>query len=80
MPVFASLGLSGVGVSLAGSLSEYRAYFLVVTIFLLGSAHYLLYTKSNRNPWNKVIVWGATALVVTQLGYSVVNTLLLSPT
>lgn len=76
MPVFASLGLSGVGVSLAGSLYEYRAYFLVVTIVLLGSAHYLLYKKSNRNPWNKVKVWGATVLVVAQVGYSLVNTLL----
>lgn len=49
-----------------------------MTIILLGSAHYLLYKKSNRNPWNRVIVWGATVLVVAQLAYSLVNTLLLS--
>ncbi len=77
MPVFGTLGLSGVGLSLASSFSEYRNYFLAITLIMLGLAHYLLYAKSNLNPWNKRVVWAATLLAVVLLAYSPVNLLLL---
>ncbi|TAK32659.1 MAG: hypothetical protein EPO21_15040 [Chloroflexota bacterium] len=76
--VFASLGLSGVGIATAAFLTPYKPVFLGATIALLGAAHFLLRKKSTGSPWNTRIVWGATALVAGQLVYSVVNTWLVS--
>ncbi len=61
---FSILGLAGIMV--ARTVTQVLApYLLVLSVLLLGRAHYLLYVKREGRPISHVITWVSTVIAVT---------------
>jgi len=67
---FAALGLSGVGMSVAGPLAKYQDLFLGLTVVLLGISFYLTYTNPKSSKTNKIILWFSITLVGVLMLYT----------
>ena len=87
--VLASVGIGGAWGSNLGVLAPYHPILTVVTVVLLGVGHYLVYRKSKVTctdetacatplPYRivKIVLWGATLLIVIVLVFPYVALLL----
>lgn len=73
--VFFSLGLSGIGLSAMAAFTPYRIPLTLLTLALLGAAHYLAYKKSRSGAAgrNRTVLWGSTVIAVGMIIYTLVN-------
>lgn len=71
MALFASLGLSGIGFAFVTRVSPYRNIFIVLTIMMLGSAHYLIIRSNKVSKNTRIIVWIFTIVSVGLILYPI---------
>lgn len=57
MALFASLGLSGLGFAFISRVSPYRNIFIVLTIVMLGLAHYFIIRNGKVSKSTRIMVW-----------------------
>lgn len=69
MVLFTSLGLSGFGFAVVSRISPYRNLFIVLTIIMLGLAHYFIARNSNVSKNTRTIVWIMTIVSVGLIIY-----------
>ncbi len=61
--MLALLGLAGAGAARVAAI-KLMPYLLVVSVVLLGRAHYQSHVRQQGRPWTRRVVWIATVLVV----------------
>lgn len=76
-PLFVFLGISGFGA--LSYLTKFHTPFLVLSVFMLGTAFYMAYRKPKKcadgcalpsqNKWNRITVWIAAGLVLLLIGF-----------
>lgn len=71
MALFASLGLSGLGFALVSRVSPYRDIFIVLTIMMLGLAHYLVIRNGKVSKNTRIMVWIYTIISVGLIVYPI---------
>jgi FtsH-binding integral membrane protein len=71
MALFASLGLSGLGFAFISRVSPYRNIFIVLTIVMLGLAHYLIIRNSKVSKNTRMMVWIYTIISVGLIVYPI---------
>lgn len=73
--MFFSLGLGGIGLSAIATFTPYRIPLMLLTLVLLGVAHYLSYKKSRRGTatTNKIVLWVSTMAVIWMMAYTLIN-------
>lgn len=69
--LFTALGLSTfASLWMLRHLVPYRGLFFAVTFLCLGLGFYATYRRGHGRRLDKVILWGATMLVIALVGYS----------
>ncbi len=68
--VFTALGLSGLGFSFIPAISRYKNLFTVLSLLMLGAAHYLMGKNRNTARSTRIILWISTLMSVGMLIYS----------
>ena len=89
--VLVSLGVTGTWIGSLSALAPYKPYFITGTIVLLGYGYYLVYARPRQvcapdeicaqplpNRFVKLVLWGATVLVVIAASFDYIAPLLLN--
>lgn len=69
--LFTSLGLSGLGFAFVSAISPYKNLFIILTITMLGLAHYFIIRNSKTSKNTKIIVWILTIISVGLILYPI---------
>ena len=60
----AVLGVSGLGLAFVSALSPYSNLFKVLTLIMLGAAHYFVINNPNTSKSTRIILWISTIVSV----------------
>lgn len=69
--LFTSLGLSGLGFAFVSRISPFRNIFIVLTMIMLGLAHYFIGRNENVFKSTRIIVWTLTIVSVGLIIYPI---------
>jgi len=67
--VFSLLGLAGIGGAVRVSAMQMVPYLLVISVFFLGRAHWLIHVRDQGNRVSRVLVWVSTGIAVSFMAY-----------
>lgn len=68
--LFTSLGLSGLGLAFVSTISPYKNVFILLTIVMLGLAHYFMTRNNTKSISSQILLWLATTLSLGFIIYS----------
>lgn len=69
VPLFSILGLSGLGLASVPIISPYKNIFMMLTVLMLGIAHYFM-AKNNSTPKStRIILWISTIISIGFITY-----------
>ena len=68
--LFTFFGLSGLGLAFASTITPYSNIFIVLTIIMLGLAHYLMVKNNVKSKSTQIFLWLATILSAGFIIYS----------
>lgn len=68
--LFTSLGLSGLGLAFVSTISPYKNIFIILTIAMLGLAHYFMARNNTKSKSTQIFLWIATILSAGFIIYS----------
>lgn len=66
----AALGLSGLGLAFASALLPYSNFLKVLTLVMLGAAHYFVINNPKTSKSTRIILWISTIVSVGLIIYS----------
>lgn len=70
IPLLSALGLSSVALSVAPVILPHTNAFRLLTVLILGVAHYIMAKNKNSSKATKVLLWISTLVSVGSILYS----------